>query len=87
VILCDFREALDIQYDLVKILADLEEQEQFPKISVELVDKGPSAVYAVSKKAAQVCPVLPAGSRPYDEPLLRIVFAFSLTARSQHTHI
>ena len=33
----------------------LEEENQFPKISVELVDNEPSLIYAASKKSTQVC--------------------------------
>ena len=49
-----FREALDIQYDIIHILKSLEEEHQFPKISVELVDNDSSVIYAASKKSAHV---------------------------------
>ena len=54
VIVFYFREALDIQYDIIHILKSLEEEHQFPKISVELVDNDSSVIYAASKKSAHV---------------------------------
>jgi len=48
------RDALDIQYDILNLLNQLEEEHQFPKIYVELIDNEPSSVYAASKKSAQV---------------------------------
>ena len=51
---CPFREALDIQYDVLNILKMLEEEHQFPKISVELVDNEPSLIYSACKKSTQV---------------------------------
>ncbi|KAK8722073.1 hypothetical protein OTU49_012465 [Cherax quadricarinatus] len=44
------REAQMVKEDLIQILKDLEEQEQFPKINVEIIDTDLANIYAVSKK-------------------------------------
>ncbi|KAK7079180.1 Transcription elongation factor SPT6 [Halocaridina rubra] len=44
------REALMVQEDTVQVLKDLEEQEQFPKINVEIIDNDLADIYSISKK-------------------------------------
>ncbi|XP_071546473.1 transcription elongation factor SPT6 [Panulirus ornatus] len=44
------REAIMVKDDLIQILKDLEEQEQFPKISVEIIDNDLAKIYSMSKK-------------------------------------
>ncbi|XP_068217415.1 transcription elongation factor SPT6 isoform X2 [Palaemon carinicauda] len=44
------REAIMVQEDLMQILKDLEEQEQFPKINVEIIDNDLADIYSISKK-------------------------------------
>ncbi|XP_045599264.1 transcription elongation factor SPT6 [Procambarus clarkii] len=44
------REALMVKEDLIQILKDLEEQEQFPKINAEIIDNDLAHIYAMSKK-------------------------------------
>ncbi|XP_042883795.1 transcription elongation factor SPT6-like [Penaeus japonicus] len=44
------REGFMVKEDLIQILKDLEEQEQFPKINVEIIDNDLAHIYAMSKK-------------------------------------
>ncbi|KAG7162673.1 Transcription elongation factor SPT6-like [Homarus americanus] len=44
------REAIMVKEDLIQILKDLEEQEQFPKINVEIIDNDLAHIYSMSKK-------------------------------------
>lgn len=44
------RDALMVKEDLIQILKDLEEQEQFPKINVEIIENNLADIYAMSKK-------------------------------------
>ncbi|KAK4315769.1 hypothetical protein Pmani_013007 [Petrolisthes manimaculis] len=44
------RESLMVKEDLIQILKDLEEQEQFPKINAEIIENELSSIYAMSKK-------------------------------------
>ncbi|XP_055370819.1 transcription elongation factor SPT6 isoform X2 [Condylostylus longicornis] len=44
------REALSIQYELREMVKELVEEEQFPKISVEIVDNDLAKIYSNSKK-------------------------------------
>lgn len=50
---------MDINYDVIHILKKLEEEHQFPKISVELVDNAPSVIYSQSKKSQMDFPEYP----------------------------
>lgn len=44
------RDALMVKEDLIQIVKDLEEQEQFPKLNVEIIENNLADVYSMSKK-------------------------------------